>query len=125
VSDIAANKTSLMITSKIQAGVIYQIRVSAYNAAGEGKQSDILSIMAATIPHAPFDVQMESQNATSIGIRWSTPDNGGTFLTTYKIFSDMNSGGASFIEIVPSTGLVNKYVIDSGITADLLYIFKV
>jgi hypothetical protein len=37
----------------------------------------------------------------------------------------MNSGGASFIEIVPSTGLVNKYVIDSGITADLLYIFKV
>ena len=114
-----------MITSKIQAGVIYQIRVSAYNAAGEGKQSDILSIMAATIPHAPFDVQMESQNATSIGIRWSTPDNGGTFLTTYKIFSDMNSGGASFIEIVPSTGLVNKYVIDSGITADLLYIIKV
>lgn len=114
-----------MITNKIQAGVIYQISVSAYNAAGVGKQSDILSIMAATVPLPPYDLQMESQNATSIGIRWATPDNGGTFLTTYKIFSDMNSGGASFTEIVPSTGLVNKYVIDSGISADHLYMFKV
>ena len=30
-----------------------------------------------------------------------------------------------FVEIVPSTGLVNTYEIDFGITADLVYKFKV
>jgi len=41
-----------MITSSIQAGVIYQIAVSAYNDVGEGERSDVLNIMAATVPNA-------------------------------------------------------------------------
>jgi hypothetical protein len=68
---------------------------------------------------------MDSQSATSIGIAWDTPDNGGTPLTSYKIYSDLATDGASYTEIIPSTGLVNSYLIDFSITADSVYRFKV
>lgn len=66
---------------------------------------------------------MYSQSATSIQISWLTPDNGGTPLTTYKIYSDQAT--YNFVEIVPSTGLVNTYTIDFGIAANSVYMFKV
>jgi hypothetical protein len=40
-----------MITSNIEAGVIYQVSVSAYNDVGEGEKSDVLNIMAASVPN--------------------------------------------------------------------------
>lgn len=81
--------------------------------------------MAAQVPGAPADVEMYSQSSTSIEISWSTPDNGGTPLTDYRIYSDQASNGASFVEIIPSTGLVNNYAINFGIAADSVYQFKV
>lgn len=93
----------------------------AYNDVGYGLISNVLSIMAAQVPGAPIDVLMHSQSATNIQISWSTPDNGGTPLTDYRIYSDQASNGASFVEIIPSTDLVNNYAIDFGISADSVY----
>lgn len=42
----------LMITTNVEAGVIYQVSVAAYNDVGEGVKSDVLSIMAASVPNA-------------------------------------------------------------------------
>jgi hypothetical protein len=44
--------------------------------------------MAAKVPNAPNNVHMTDQSATSIEITWERPDNGGTPLTTYTIYSD-------------------------------------
>ena len=92
---------------------------------GEGPISDYTEIMAARVPFAPLSVSMVSQSATSIAISWETPNNGGTAITTYKIYSDLATNGVSYTEIEPSTGLVNSYFIASGIEVDKVYRFKV
>jgi hypothetical protein len=67
---------------------------------------------------------MTFQNSTTITIAWSTPDNGGTPITTYSILSDSASNGATFTTLVASTGVVNSLTI-TGLTADSVYQFKV
>lgn len=82
--------------------------------------------MAAKIPNAPTNVHMTSQSATAITIGWEAPDNGGTPLTTYSIYSDGATNGLTWTEIIPSTGLVTTYQIsDSFIVVDSVYMFKV
>ena len=68
---------------------------------------------------------MTDQSATSIEITWERPDNGGTPLTTYTIYSDQATNGVTFTEIIASTGLVTTYVITDGIVTDSIYQFKV
>jgi hypothetical protein len=98
---------NLEVSSGIVAGLTYQMAVSAYNAVGEGPLSDNLHILAARVPFAPQNVIMISQSATSIVIAWDTPDNGGSPILTYKVFSDLATNGLTYAEIVASTGLVN------------------
>jgi hypothetical protein len=125
ISDLSPEILSLSITDNISAGVTYQVSVSAYNGVGEGEISDNLEIMAAHVPDAPTNVQMLSQSSSSIQIEWDTPYDGGTPLTTYKVFSDLATNGVTFTEIEASTGLVNYYEISSNINTDFVYIFKV
>jgi hypothetical protein len=70
--------------------------VSAYNVVGESILSTSNSIMAAKVPNAPTSVLMVDQSASMIEISWVMPDNGGTALTTYTIYSDQASSGATF-----------------------------
>ncbi len=104
-------------------GVNYLIKVSAYNAVGEGAQSAELTIMAAAIPDAPTSIAKVSQSATSISISWVAPYSGGTPITTYKIWWDDGLGGASstFVQKVGSTGLVTTYTLNSGVVTDKVY----
>jgi hypothetical protein len=95
------------------------------NDVGEGPISNSVEIMAARVPFPPLNVEMETQSASSISIKWETPNDGGTPLTTYKIYSDLATNGLSYSEIEPSTGLVNTYLISSGINVDQVYRFKV
>lgn len=125
VSDLAWNVYSYTITSNLQAGNTYLISVSAYNDVGESVLSPSNSIMAAKVPNAPTNVHMIDQSATMIEISWETPDNGGTPLTTFTIYSDQGTDGATFTEIVSSTGLVTTYAITDGIIEDSVYQFKV
>jgi len=77
--------------------------------------SDSLAVMVARVPYAPLNVQMLSSSATNITIGWTSPNNGGTAITTYRIYSDLGFGNGTFTEIVPSTGIVNSYVITTTI----------
>lgn len=109
-----------VITSNLVAGNIYQISVSAYNDVGESLQSDQVDIMAARVPNAPTSVSLVKQTAGYIEISWVTPDNGGTPLKTYNIYHDGATNGATFSEVVTSTGLVNQYIVTS-VVADSVY----
>jgi Fibronectin type III domain len=103
------------------AGTTYQVTVLAYNDVGNSPRSDSVLIIAGRVPTAPINVRLLSQNATSITIVWTTPDNGGSPITTYKIFSDSNSNGVTFTEIISSTGLVNNFTLTVGIVTNLAY----
>jgi len=79
--------------------------------------------MAAAIPDSPTSIAMVSQSATTISISWLAPYNGGTPITTYKIWWDDGLGGAtsSFVEKVGSTGVVTTFTLSSGIVTDKVY----
>lgn len=114
---------SLVITDSIVPGTNYSIQVAAYNAVGEGARSTTLTIMAAAIPEAPTGITLVSQSATAIQISWTAPYNGGTAITTYKIWWDNGLGGlpATFIEKIGSTGVVLTFNINSGVVTDTVY----
>ena len=94
-------------------GQIYEITVIAFNDVGDSIASDPQSIMAASVPDAPFDLTLVAQSPTANTISWSSPYNGGTPLTDYKIWWDGASGGdiSPFVEKEGSTGLVLEYTI--------------
>lgn len=119
--NVGWNGYQFNISSSLTAGVTYYITVLAYNDVGSGNQSDSVSIIAGRVPSAPVNVRLLSQNATSISITWTIPDNGGSPITTYKIYSDQNTLGVTFTEIISSTGLVTNYTITTGITTNLAY----
>lgn len=94
-SFIATSMNMLSFTKNgLTAGGTYRFKVTALNAIGEGAESPVGSIIAATVPDqitgAPVLV---SSSKTSISIQWTAPYNGGTSITGYKVF--MNGGGAS------------------------------
>jgi len=88
VGDVAWNVYTFTVTTNLQAGNIYSISVSAYNDVGESVLSVGNRIMAAKVPSAPTSIRMIDQSSTFIEIAWERPDNGGTPLTTYTIYSD-------------------------------------
>lgn len=79
--------------------------------------------MAAAIPDVPTGVTMVSQSPSAITISWISPYNGGTPLTTYKIWWDNGLGGApvSFVEKVGSTGVVTTFTLSSGLVTNTVY----
>ena len=65
-------------------GDIYGFRVTAINIVGKSAPSNIVSVMAATIPTVPGTPFRLTSNETSITISWTPPkDNGGTPITDY------------------------------------------
>ena len=70
----------------------YSITVAAYNLVGTASVSPILIVKAAAPPNAPSACTKVAQSAGSITISWTTPYNGGSAITGYKIFWDNGSG---------------------------------
>lgn len=102
--------------------------MSAYNAVGEGSVSPTLVVKAAAAPNSPPTCTKVAQSAGSITIAWTTPYNGGTAITGYKIFWDGGSGSAdtsTYLEKVANTGLVNQLIINTDLVIDNVYQFSV
>ena len=71
----------------IAPGVVYQLRVVAYNIIGDSSPSPSIAIMAATIPDAPINLVQIASSSVSITFGWSAPVyNGGTSITDYKVY---------------------------------------
>ena len=105
----AHDELSLVITDQIVPGVDYTVTVVAYNDVGDSITSDPLIVMAAAVPDFPLAITLVEQGPQAITISWTSPYDGGTPITNYKIFWDNASGNASetFVEKEGSTGLVS------------------
>ena len=102
-------------TARLVNGTVYQIKLRAVNSAGDGLESDAVSVtpvFSATTPGAPTNVVAIAGNA-SASIEFTAPSStGGADITNYKYSTD---GGISFTALVPAststpiviTGLVN------------------
>jgi hypothetical protein len=80
-------RTEFTITSGIEQGTLYRLRVRARNAIGWGPYSQIAYIRAANKPAQPPQLQYVSSTSTTVTL--SIPrsqDNGGSPITGYKLW---------------------------------------
>src|SRR5439155_14454445 len=101
-------------------GTTYYYQVSAANAVGEGTRS---SEKSAT-PAAPAQVPgMASLTATAgnaqVALSWTTPADGGSPITGYKLYRGTVSGSLSLYQTL---GVVSGYT-DSGVTNGTTYYY--
>ncbi len=98
----------------------------AFNAVGQSLSSSSLSVMAATTPSAPLNLQTISSSFNSITFGWSAPlDNGGTPVTDYKVYWNAGIDNNSFGLLSSTTLGFITYTYQVGITAGAYYEFKV
>lgn len=67
------------------------------------------------IPDAPTDLSAEATNSTTAALLWSTPDDGGSPITGYKIQRNLND--STFVVLVADTGNNETSYIDSTLSA--------
>ena len=73
-------------------GQNYGFKVSAINAVGEGPQSPVAQIIAATVPLAATNLTKVSSDITQCTFSWTAAANGGSPLTGYKVYWNNGSG---------------------------------
>jgi fibronectin type 3 domain-containing protein/C1A family cysteine protease len=73
-----------------------------------------------TIPTAPTALTTTADS--SIHLNWSTPSNGGSALTSYRIYRGESSGAESYLTSVPTSSLV---FIDTNATVNQNYYYQV
>lgn len=69
-------------------GAIYQFRIVAVNAVGNGPESSHVEVIAATVPATPAQISVKSASARHIAIDWIAPYNGGSDIRGYQVFLD-------------------------------------
>lgn len=69
--------TSYQTTDVVQ-GKIYYYKIAALNIYGEGVSSSIISVSAAAVPVAPYNITLISADETHITITWTESFNGGS-----------------------------------------------
>lgn len=69
---------------QLTAGSEYRFYVQAKNAAGYSPASNVISVIAASVPATPA-APTTAQDSTNIKIEWTAPDNGGSEITGYQV----------------------------------------
>lgn len=71
----------------VTAGTTYQFKIAARNAVGLSTLSSALSVLAASVPATPAaPTTVVDGGSTNVVISWSLPSNGGSAITSYKIY---------------------------------------
>lgn len=86
-------------------GTRYFYRVSAVNAVGEGALSNEVSATPATVPGAP-SLSAASARPKGVSLSWTTPADGGSPISGYRIYRGTTSGGQT---LLTSVGTVATY----------------
>jgi hypothetical protein len=85
------------VTQDIQAGETYSFKVSASNVVGTSELTDSVSIIAATIPDQVSPAPYKHEASTSsITIRWTEPNDGGSEITFYTVEWDEGRGNDQY-----------------------------
>ena len=120
--------TSHSITGLTNA-TAYTVRVTAYNATGDGAASaDVTGTPAkpaATAPAAP-DAPSVALIGGKMRLSWKAPDDGGAAITGYKYAKKV--GALSFetnYTAIPNSATLESYTFTSGLTDGIAYRFKV
>uniref|UniRef100_A0AAT9JFF7 ORF42 n=1 Tax=Nitrosopumilaceae spindle-shaped virus TaxID=3065433 RepID=A0AAT9JFF7_9VIRU len=99
-----SNPSNITVPS---AGVWY-FKASAVNGVGEGNLSPSNLIGTPTVPSAVSDLAFTSSTPTTLSVNWTAPDNGGSAITTYKMFVDGIQVDTTTFTTYTFTGLTTK-----------------
>src|SRR5207253_1577810 len=108
--------------SGVTNGTTYYYQVSAVNAVGEGARSSEKSATPtapATAPGVPT-LTATAGNA-QVALSWTTPANGGSPITAYKLYRGTVSGSLSLYQAL---GATNGYT-DTAVTNGTTYYYQV
>ena len=95
-------------------------RVAAVNSAGEGAQSDIISVALTKKASPPRDLQASSQDGKLL-LTWEAPeDDGGANITAYAIYRRSADGDFARVAEVNSTSLL-----DMGLANGVTYTYSI
>ncbi len=109
--------------SSVTAGTTYYYAVAAVNTVGEGSRS----VERSATPTAPPPVVPGQPVLTAtagvgqVGLSWTTPSNGGSAITAYKLYRGTVSGSLSLYKTL---GVVTTYT-DTAVTAGTTYYYGV
>jgi len=104
-------------------GTTYQIRVRAVNTSGGGVPSEAVTVTPDVLPVAPSVIMVSKLTPTSVGLSWSTTDNGGSVITGYQIRLSSNAGITWSNAI--STGRASPSFTMGNLSAGTAYVVQV
>ena len=110
--------------SGVEAGAQYRFRYRARNFNGWGPLSDIRYILAATVPDAPDAPRYTSSTSSSITFGLVPPaDNGGSALTSFRLYYDVIGSAPAYQLIYEGTDLTVTVSTSDGLVAGSTYRF--
>ncbi len=126
---VASKLTSPSYTNTgLANGTTYYFKVTAVNELGESEASNVASAtskkLTATLPGAPTKLTA-SRSGTAIALTWAAPaSNGGSPISSYKLYRGTSSGGESLYTTVACTSSTCTYR-DTGVKAFTNYYYEV
>jgi titin len=132
-SVLVANTASTAATyshTGLTTGTTYTYKISAINSVGTGSTSSEISAVptatslpsASTAPGSP-SLTASAVSATQVNLSWSTPTNGGSAITWYKI--EVKKGTGSFETLVANTASTTTAYSHTGLMAGTVYYYRV
>jgi titin len=101
----------------VEAGVTYYYKVTAYNAAGDGNATGVVSVTIPAVIDPPIGL-VATGSEGRITLVWNQP--AGANVLTYSIFRGNDSGEAVYVTNYPGTRWV-----DNNVTAGQSYYYRV
>ncbi|WP_179367912.1 fibronectin type III domain-containing protein [Candidatus Nitrosotenuis sp. DW1] len=129
VSNTASTSTTYSHTG-LTTGTTYTYKISAINSIGTGSASSEASAtptatsqqFTATAPGSP-SLSATAVSATQINLSWSTPNDGGSAITGYKI--EVKKGTGSFETLVSNTASTSTTYSHTDLTSGTVYYYRV
>ena len=114
-TNITVNNTTNYLVTNLTNGIRYYFAVSALNAAGEGAKSAEANATPLALPWAPRNLRAIPGDK-NITLSWEPPeDNGGTAITSYRIYRGTESGAEVYLTTVGNVLTYTDYTVTYGL----------
>ena len=126
-TDSTGNSLTFTRSSGLLAGVTYSFKVRAINDVGESDFSEVLEVIAGTIPGQTPTPTKFSADINHIEIRWEAASDGGSDITDYKVYWD-SGDGSGVLDYKGSTSGYMTFTVtaaDDSIVGGETYVFAV
>ena len=125
--DSTGNSLTFTQSTDLQAGHSYSFKVRAVNAVGPSEFSDVLTVIAGTLPAKPPTPTKFSASVDEIEIRWAAASDGGSSITDYKVYWDSGLNNGVQVYAGNTDGYLTFAVtaVDDGIVGGETYVFTV